>query len=159
MSKRGSIRTGLAHPERSPFSFMGLIASQKFVSKLQHKAKPQLEPTYQLEPLVKPNLASALTLIEDLMQAELNGFTYDPETARVKANILTDKLKTAMRTDGGVIGNRYRVIVLVTIVENKNQGTHIASRCLWTGNDSHVNVSQKGETFACTTTAYYVYKE
>jgi len=71
---------------------------------------------------------------------------------------IADNIKTAVRSKLNL--KRYKLVVQVTIVQNKDQGIHVASRCLWNEKtDGYASCQFKDEKITASALIFGIYAE
>lgn len=120
---------------------------------------PLLEPTYQLEPVVKFACfhGRIKTTIHELIVSILRGKTYEPRSCAKDVKYLAERMKMAVKELGL---DRYKVIAVVQLGEMKQQGLEVASRSLWDSQrDSFVSTQFQNASLFCIATVFGVYLE
>lgn len=115
----------------------------------------EIQNSYKLEPdknfpVKEIQLIAEGTLSESLKNKRYERDTF-PELCSSLTKIIQDKVKN--------IGlNRYKLITVVHIGENRGQSARFASRCLWNEkHDNYASASFYGETIFAQATVYGVY--
>ncbi len=111
---------------------------------LSHDPVVQLLPTYALRPAEAEKFiaAAAQRVAEKVLAGTLRGKKYDPAKVGEWANGIADEVKNGVRAGQAI--PRYKVVVQVTLGEMRDQGVHVASRCLWEPTtDNHAAASFK----------------
>ncbi|KAL8619920.1 hypothetical protein ACOMHN_015204 [Nucella lapillus] len=91
----------------------------------------------------------------NVLDGYLSKREYDPRRFPLLSKTLSEVIKDRVK-DTGL--DRYKVVALVTICENKDQGTLLASRCLWNeAYDNHASVVFEGANFFAVGSVYAVY--
>jgi hypothetical protein len=74
------------------------------------------------------------------------------------AKDLADTIKTKVRAELNL--KRYKVVVQVSIIQNKSQGIHISSRCLWDKkHDNYASCQFKDDKITVSVVIFGVYAE
>ena len=157
-------------------SIFGIMASKRlakqFVNRFSSKRTGRLqsdrsssrtgfqlprEPSYRMEPRVKFNPTVVENVMKEILEQRLAGFHYSYKRCSLMSKILTEEIKDRVKK---LRYERYKIVCLVTIGENKGQGMRLVSRCAWDTNlDSQATYTwQHGQAF-CTATVYALYHE
>ena len=101
-----------------------------------------------------PDIACVVSSVFD---SYLSQRDYDPKRFPMLSKTLSELIKERVK-DTGL--NRYKIIAMVTICENKDQGTRVVSRCLWNQKfDNHASVVYEGPNYYAVGSVYAVYFE
>lgn len=148
-----------------PMGLMSVIASRQFITRLRESRENRqrttaYEPTYRLPPRQRVNTNHIYETIQKTTDKHLQGFVYDPETARRTSVLLTDLVQTQVKKTEAIRNKRYRVVVSVSIGEVRGQGLSIASRFVWSESvDNCVSYQYENPKFFCLVNVFLVYKE
>ena len=150
-------------------SLLGVLASKRMARKFANrfaerrklmdagKPKRAMEPTYRMEPTRKFESHKVETIMKDVIDKRLEGHKYSARLSSMLTKILTEEVKEKIKE---LNYDRYKIICIVTIGENKNQGLRISSRCTWdTNSDTVCTYNYQNTTMFCTATVYGVYCE
>lgn len=123
----------------------------------------KFEPTYQTEPvkIVDKNK------IENKVQQGIKYFldkqykstteTQEDSFNRLSVQFLSTKIKNEIKP---MVDVRHRIVVLVNIVEDKNQSIQLVSNCLWdTQRDMSFSVTERKDKIAITAIVFLIYKD
>ena len=118
---------------------------------------PPKEPTYRMEPREKFSPIVVENIMKEVMDHNLGGFQYSYKRCSLMTKILTEEIKERVKK---LKYERYKLVCLVTLGENKGQGMRLASRCAWdTSLDNQATYTwQRGQLF-CIATVYALYHE
>lgn len=115
------------------------------------------ENTYKTEPDDKRRFSTqkAEQIIYSVLEGYLSGRDYDSKRFPLLSKTLSELIKERVKSTGL---ERYKIIAVVTICENKDQGMRVASRCLWNEKyDNHASVVYEGSNFFAVGSVYAVY--
>ncbi|KAJ8313106.1 hypothetical protein KUTeg_010479 [Tegillarca granosa] len=136
--KSGGIPKSDGRP--SGMSFFRIVAATRAWQRLAKKSKasssqPQkpivrLENTYRLEPVSGTAFSpeKVENVIRDVLDSRLNKVTYHPARSKTLATDLSTVIKGRVKM---LDFKRYKIVCNVIIMENKDQGVQVASRCIW----------------------------
>lgn len=116
-----------------------------------------LQNSYKLEPDRRFPVAEVQKIAEQALKEELKNQKYErekcSELCRSLSRLIQDKVKA--------IGlQRYKLVTLVSIGENKSQSARVASRCLWNENfDNYASAIFYTEAMFAQATVYGIYSE
>ncbi len=104
-------------------------------------------PTYRTEPKEdqKFDPAAVKSVVDAIFleQIEKKNLVWDEEECRELSLDLCDEIKEKVKA---LAFPRYKIIVQVSVGENKKQGVLVTSRCLWnTNTDNYASVSYKND--------------
>ena len=104
-------------------------------------------PTYRTEPKEdqKFDPAAVKSVVDAIFleQIEKKNLVWDEEECRELSLDLCDEIKEKVKA---LAFPRYKIIVQVSVGENKKQGVLVTSRCLWnTNTDNYCSVSYKND--------------
>lgn len=151
---------------RSGLSFFRVIQAARTWKRLSQrkeavseKPKCMFENTYRLGP--DPEQIFNPDKVEQTIQQTLNmflkNFKYTPEGSKRTCLNISSELKSRVR---GMNFYRYKIVTQVVIFQNRQQGSNISSRCVWTPEtDSFASCTFKTEHFVCVANVYAVYFE
>ncbi|CAH1784082.1 unnamed protein product [Owenia fusiformis] len=172
MGRRGSRMPKKQEPkveEPKPYapSLIGILASKRFAKRIGAKfaqrraeraaalAARKKEPTYRLEPKENFDFKATKEVVDAILQERLATYKYTPKLAVIMSRVLTEEVRNEVKKLGF---DRYKIIVHVTIGENKAQDMRITSRCVWDPSvDTFVTSNFQNSEVFCTTTVYAVY--
>lgn len=120
-------------------SFFRIVAATRAWQRLAKKSKassqPQkpvvrLENTYRLEPVSGTEFSpeKVENVIRDVLDSRLNAVTYHPARSKTLATDLSTVIKGRVKM---LDFKRYKIVCNVIVMENKDQGVQVASRCIW----------------------------
>ncbi|KAL8561098.1 hypothetical protein ACOMHN_033682 [Nucella lapillus] len=115
------------------------------------------ENTYKTEPQddLRFSKAKAEEIIYSTMENYLSQREYDAKRFPSLSKILSELIKERVKASGL---DRYKIVAVVSLCENKDQGTRMASRCLWDPlYDNYASVVYKGANFFAVGSVYAVY--
>ena len=128
-----------SNPTRAPkVSIFGVVLakgawkrlSQRKRSVAVEKPKVKLENTYRLGPepehVFKPDLVRGV--IEEVLTSFLKTFKYTAVGAKQMSTTIAAEVKMKVKRLGYP---RYKIVVGVIIMQNKGQGSQVASRSVW----------------------------
>ncbi|XP_072245460.1 dynein light chain Tctex-type protein 2B isoform X2 [Leuresthes tenuis] len=86
--------------------------------------------TYLIRPNYQHKFKPAIVkeCVREVVREKLSGEQYDPEKVPELTHSLADCIKDKVKTAGF---DRYKLVVQVVIGEQRGQGVHMSSRCLW----------------------------
>ncbi|XP_065832764.1 dynein light chain Tctex-type 5-B-like [Oscarella lobularis] len=123
----------------------------------QSKRKPELEPTYKMEPDVRFEPHAATQIIEKVLKSFLEKETYHPTTSRQTALTLSNLIKDRVK-ELGLSG--YKYVVEVHVGSTAGQSMRIASRFLWnTATDNYASGRFHNSSLFAVAIVYAVYYE
>eukprot|EP00931_Biecheleriopsis_adriatica_P030693 TRINITY_DN1806_c0_g1_i2.p1 TRINITY_DN1806_c0_g1~~TRINITY_DN1806_c0_g1_i2.p1 ORF type:complete len:127 (+),score=26.85 TRINITY_DN1806_c0_g1_i2:77-457(+) len=117
------------------------------------------ENSYIIHPEYKNKFRPGPTreIMKEVLQSKLDKATYSMETTQVLTKQLADDIKDRLKELLGP-SSRYKIIVQVSIGEQKGQGVRMGTRCFWDGDtDSYASETYSNESLFCVATAYGVY--
>ncbi|KAK7103156.1 dynein light chain Tctex-type protein 2B-like [Littorina saxatilis] len=117
------------------------------------------EPTYKTDPDENHKFSQrkAEQIIYSVLDVYLSQKSYDPRRFPLLSKTLAELIKERVKATGL---ERYKIVAIVTMCENKSQGTRVASRCLWNQScDDHASVVYEGANFFAVGSVYAVYFE
>eukprot|EP00771_Trimastix_marina_P000169 gnl/Trimastix_PCT/1178.p1 GENE.gnl/Trimastix_PCT/1178~~gnl/Trimastix_PCT/1178.p1 ORF type:complete len:132 (+),score=3.54 gnl/Trimastix_PCT/1178:69-464(+) len=117
------------------------------------------ENTYVMEPTENErfNPEAVKKVVDNILQSSLESQTYDPSTAPHICREICQEINRRIRELGYV---RYKCVSQVSIGETRDQGVHLASRCLWDSTlDSSVSCSFKNNSLFCVAMVFGCYYE
>ena len=150
---------------RSSLSIFRLVAATRTWQRLAKRKRESFPPpvkyenTYQLEPDAHSKFSPARVeaILKDVLESRLKNISYDPEQCRRVATDLVTVIKSRTKTCGF---RRYKLVCNVLIMENKGQGTHVASRGLFnTDTDSFAAYTYRNATLIAVAHVYGLYFE
>ncbi|KAK7492292.1 hypothetical protein BaRGS_00016389 [Batillaria attramentaria] len=115
------------------------------------------ENTYKTEPDDNRRFSTlkAEQIIYSVLDGYLSGRDYDPKRFPLLCKTLSELIKERVKASGL---ERYKIVAIVNICENKDQGARVASRCLWDSKfDNHASVVFEGSNFFAVGSVYAVY--
>lgn len=121
------------------------------------------EPTYQIEPVKIVDKKK----VESKIQEEIRKFlekNYKPTTEtsedslnRVYVEFLSTRIRNEIKP---MVDVRHKIVVLVNLVEDKQQTFKLVSNCLWdTQRDMSFSVTERNDKIAITSIVYLIYKD
>ncbi|KAK3091107.1 hypothetical protein FSP39_017175 [Pinctada imbricata] len=168
----GSISSG--RNSTSGPSIVGLMASKRFAKRLSSKVQLNREetqgsslqlptnltlkePTYRMEPGVKFKSSTVENLIKETVDYRLDGMRYNKKITPNLCKIMTDDIKEKVKK---LNYDRYKIVCLIQMGENKNQGMVASSRCQWDPKtDTYATYAYQNKHLFCTATVYGIYNE
>ncbi|XP_070543683.1 dynein light chain Tctex-type protein 2B-like [Ptychodera flava] len=121
--------------------------------------KVKLENTYRLEPdpSMTFNTARVRRMMNNVLNAQLQGKEYDPKTTSMLASKISDTIKHKVKL---MNFKRHKVVVYVTIGTVSGQGITAASLCLWdTKTDDFASVTYENSSLFAIANVYATYYE
>ncbi|XP_005099248.2 tctex1 domain-containing protein 2 [Aplysia californica] len=116
-----------------------------------------LEPTYRMEPHKRFYAPQVHTMLKQILEAHLDGFTYNPKFTPTMTKVLSDEIKERSK---GLGFERYKLVVSVVLGERREQGLMISSRAAWDAKlDSYATYTFQNKSLFCTASVYGVYAE
>ncbi|XP_076464531.1 dynein light chain Tctex-type protein 2B-like [Babylonia areolata] len=115
------------------------------------------ENTYKTDPEDDHRFSQvkAEQIIYSVFENYLAKREYDAKRFPSLSKTLSELIKERLR-DSGL--DRYKIVSVVTLCENRDQGTRVASRCLWNAkHDNHASVVFEGANFFAVGSVYAVY--
>jgi hypothetical protein len=169
---RGSIMLPRPSISGGP-SLAGLLASKRFarrmtgkfmdvrkgsiLSSIRSSENIQKEPTYRMEPSSRFSSQKVHDVIKDVLEDKLEDYKYHPKFSATMAKVLSDDVRMQIKD---MDYDRYKIVVLVHLGQQQEQGVNVASRCCWDDkNDDVASYTFIGKDFFCTTTVYGIYME
>lgn len=106
--------------------------------------------TYRMEPLSRFSEPKVKEVIEDVLDQNLHGHTYEAVFCKEMSKKLSDVIKQRVKFLGF---SRYKFICIVHMGQVNNQGMRIGSRCLWDQKFDNVaeGYFRNGDLFAVAT--------
>ncbi|XP_074643203.1 dynein light chain Tctex-type protein 2B-like [Tubulanus polymorphus] len=160
---------------QGPPTIIGLIAGKRFAKKMSQRYRKtpsmstsgtarswnstniRLEPTYQLEPKTRFQPGKVNEIVRAVVNSRMMGFKYSSRMAAMMSKVLTEEIKDKVK---GLAFERYKIICLVSIGENKGQGVAVSSRCVWDeSSDRFTNYTYETKDAYCNVIVYGVYHE
>ena len=136
-----------ATPRRTGVSIFGIVAAARAWKRMglkkqaavPEKPKVKLENTYRLGPepeqIFRPD--QVRVVIKDILTSSLDNFKYTSEGSKQMCCTLASEIKARVKRMGFP---RYKIVCNVIILQNKGQGSEIASRSVWNANtDSYAS--------------------
>ena len=116
-----------------------------------------LQNSYKLEPDRRFPVEAVRRIAEQILNENLANEKYEGEKCSKLCTSLSRLIQDKVKTIGL---ERYKLITLVMIGENKSQSTRVASRCLWNENfDNYASASFRNESMFAQATVYGIYLE
>jgi len=116
-----------------------------------------MENTYKLEPDVVFRPGKVKDIIHDVLKENLKGQSYDRNIMASRCLVLSDIIKEKVCQ---LQLNRFKVVTMVLIGQNKDQALHVASRCLWNHNyDNFASYNYSSGNLCAIGIVYAVYQE
>lgn len=115
------------------------------------------ENSYVIHPEYKNKFRPGPTkeIIRDVLQSKLDKATYSMETTQLLTKQVADDIKDRLKE---LSLPRYKIVVQVSIGEQKGQGVRMGTRCFWDGDtDSYASETFSNESLFCVATAYGIY--
>ena len=115
------------------------------------------ENSYVIHPEYKNKFRPGPTkeIIRDVLQSKLDKATYSMETTQLLTKQVADDIKDRLKE---LSLPRYKIVVQVSIGEQKGQGVRMRTRCFWDGDtDSYASETFSNESLFCVATAYGIY--
>ncbi|XP_031616475.1 tctex1 domain-containing protein 1 [Contarinia nasturtii] len=94
----------------------------------RHNSLVRLLPTYRLEPKNPFNTEKCENILKHVFETAFDEFEYTAEAAEEKVSKLSQQILTQTRK---LNFDRYKLICVVSIVQNSMQGLCAYHRCLW----------------------------
>ncbi|KAL3868882.1 hypothetical protein ACJMK2_041638 [Sinanodonta woodiana] len=168
---QGAVKPSLAQVGKGP-SLIGLLASKRFAKKMTSRflsgrtgsmndssktSSIQKEPSYRLEPHQTFNAEKAQAVVKEVLEGRLEGFKYHSKFCVNMSKSLSDEIKDRIKK---LQFDRYKIVVMIYIGENKGESLLITSRCVWDAKlDGYATYTYSTSTFFCTATVYCLYNE
>lgn len=115
------------------------------------------EPTYKMEPDMKFSAKSVEEIIKDTLNRRLQDYKYDSEQTPSFGKILSADIKERVKR---LNFDRYRIVCMLVIGENRGQCLQTSSRCQWyPSTDSFASYNYKNHSVFCSCTVYGIYAE
>lgn len=96
-------------------------------------------------------------IIGELLRERLSGTAYDPITGTQTAKALANELRERIQALGFA---RHRLIIQLTVCQQKGQAMRAASRCLWDPtNDTSAWEHFQNDTLTCICQVFGLYLE
>lgn len=156
---------GTITTQKSSLSIFRLVAATRTWQRLARKnresvsAPVKYENTYQLEPDEKSKFSPSRVeaILKDVLESRLKNVRYNhDQCCRISTDLATI-IKSRTKTCGF---RRYKLVCNVLIMENKGQGSHVASRGLFnTETDSFAAYTYRNATLIAVAHVYGIYFE
>ncbi|KAL0239096.1 hypothetical protein PCE1_004787 [Barthelona sp. PCE] len=116
-----------------------------------------VENTYQLAPERPFQATPVREIIKSVIEEKLGTHPYEPIWANGISQEISEEVRARV-TD--LDFDRYKIVVLTTVTENKSQGCIVASRCLWDAEtDNYVSENFSNQHLICICTVFCTYYE
>ena len=113
--------------------------------------------SYKLEPDRRFPVQEVQKIAKQVLEANLKNEKYEREKCSQLCPTLSQLIQDKVK---GIGLQRYKLITVVSIGENRSQSARVASRCLWNENyDNYSSASFYGETVFALATVYGIYLE
>ncbi|CAG5122262.1 unnamed protein product [Candidula unifasciata] len=115
------------------------------------------ENTYKLEPDTANRFSTnkAEQVIHEVFEHYLRGKSYEPKVLPRLIKTLSELIRDRVKAQGI---ERHKIIVTVTVIENKKQGVQVSSRALWNDKfDNYASIVYDGPNFYAVGSVYAVY--
>ncbi|CAG5124036.1 unnamed protein product [Candidula unifasciata] len=125
----------------------------------QEKPKPRLENTYRLGPDPEKlfNRAKVEVVIEDVFNRLLKNFKNSSGDSKDRCLLISAEI---LRLVKHLDFQRYKIVCNVIIMQNKGQGSEVASRCVWNSEmDSSASVTRAIGDIVCVANVHAMYFE
>ncbi|GFR86519.1 Tctex1 domain-containing protein 1 [Elysia marginata] len=148
LDARPSIQYGMSGRRMSHVSRSSMSGTSFGIK--EFKMPTSYQNTYRLEPHSSERFQSkkAKEVIKSVLESYLNGEKYSKDICGNLAQQLSEVIKGRIRELG--FSTRYKLVCLVTIGQNRNQGVAVVSRSIWnTDTDNWASASySSGDLFA-----------
>ncbi|CAL1547568.1 unnamed protein product [Lymnaea stagnalis] len=117
------------------------------------------ENTYKMAPDdgKRFSIKRAEEVIDGVFNHYLHGKSYDSKVFPRLIKTLTELIRDRVKTQGM---ERYKILATVTVIENKEQGVHLASRALWNQHlDNFASLSYEGPDYYAVGSVYAIYHD
>ncbi|BFZ04354.1 hypothetical protein BsWGS_07393 [Bradybaena similaris] len=126
---------------------------------IQEKPKRRLQNTYRLGPdpenVFSP--AKVKVAIEEVLNRRLQNFRYSSDDSKNKCLLISSEILSLVKE---MDFRRYKIVCNVTIMQNKDQGSEMASRCVWDSQvDSTASLTHTTGDVVCVASVHAVYFE
>ena len=116
-----------------------------------------LQNSYKLEPDRRFPVEEVKKIVDQALKENLANEKYEGEKCSKLCTSLSRVIQDKVKTIGL---ERYKLITLVSIGENKSQSARVVSRCLWNENfDNYASASFYAESMFAQATVYGIYLE
>ncbi|XP_041475402.1 dynein light chain Tctex-type 5-like [Lytechinus pictus] len=117
----------------------------------------RFECTYKMEPDKKFMVGAAKQIVEDILTAQLESQSYDPQKCPVLCRELADVIKHRVKE---LLIPRYKIVAMVTIGSTEHADVCSASQCVWNDKfDSYAQYTYKNGSLYATGIVYGIYQE
>mmetsp|Transcript_4040 Transcript_4040/g.8133 ORF Transcript_4040/g.8133 Transcript_4040/m.8133 type:complete len:126 (+) Transcript_4040:60-437(+) len=123
---------------------------------MEKKSKSD-DHSYVIHPEYKSKFrpGPAKEIIKDVLQTKLEKEQYNPDKTPILIKQVADDIKDRLKE---MHWDRYKIMVQVSIGEQRGQGVRMGSRCFWDADtDSFASDTFSNESLFCVATAYGVY--
>ncbi|XP_056308458.1 dynein light chain Tctex-type 5 [Danio aesculapii] len=162
LKKRGSLCSLGSHEVRAIGKTKDSISTVSYMEEHGHhddipRPTVQMENTYRLTPSRRFPVLTVKDLLRDVLTSYLQEEKYEPELCRQMTKTITEVVKARVKD---LMIPRYKIIVVISIGQIRDQNIRMGSRCLW--DDTHDNSSShifKNNTLFAAATVFGVYFE
>lgn len=98
-------------------------------SSLYFEEKLKMENTYKIKPDNFFLTGKARVIIREVLERHLRNKSYNAEESKRLSAEISDEIKRKVKAEAPV--ERYKFVCVVWIGQQRGQGVHISSRCLW----------------------------
>lgn len=159
--------------EKTPSPFVGLLASKRLAKRLTSRVLASRtrsllnsrmscltihrEPTYRMEPEFKFNVPKVENIASRVLEDRLSDVDYSPRLCSNISRLISDEIKDRVKA---LKFDRYKIIVIVFVGENKEHGIQISSRSAWDDKvDTFATSKYQNSAIYATATVYGIYNE
>ncbi|XP_074643518.1 dynein light chain Tctex-type 5-B-like [Tubulanus polymorphus] len=122
-----------------------------------HGPHVRLENTYQLKPNKSFPQQAVTEMIKETLENYLAHETYEPEMCKLMSKTISEVIKGKVKD---LRIPRYKIICLVNIGQQKQQGLLLSSRCLWDASvDTSATSDFKNKDLFAVGTVYGIYMD
>lgn len=125
----------------------------------QASKTPKYANTYKLKPDEDKRFRckDVKGIIDSVLEGQLTGVTYNAETCKKLTTSIADEIKDKIKL---LRLNRFKIVCVVHIGQQRGQSLSITSRCLWdTSHDRMATSSFSGDTFFACASVFGIYQE
>lgn len=125
---------------------------------LQPIARPRriFQNTYKTEPDQRFEVATVVSIIQQTLST-LGDLKYDSSRCREHCKTLSNLIEKRVKE---LNYTRYKIVCFVSIGEQRGQGLHLASRCVWDSDkDNYATATYENSTLLAVGTVYGVYMD
>ncbi|KAM9762535.1 dynein light chain Tctex-type protein 2B [Menidia menidia] len=124
---------------------------------MTHSDSMEGSNTYIIRPNYQQKFKPAIVkeYVREILREKLSGELYDPENVAELTRSLADCIKDKVKTAGF---ERYKLLVQVVIGEQRGQGVHMSSRCMWDADtDNYVEDVFMNDSLFCVVAVFGSY--